>query len=90
MFCSAFIFLSSGTFRNILENGGFEKRLVPNSLSAFFLSLAVLSTQWKSCIHYLSLAPKKQQLHACVTAICFASPNILGGIMLYRELYINP
>lgn len=32
-------------------------------------------------------SPKKQQLYACVITICFASPNILGGIRLYRELY---
>lgn len=74
----------------MLENSGFEKQLVTNSLSASSLSLAVLSTLWKTCIHYLSVAPQKQQLHACVTAICFASANRLGGVVLYRKLYINP
>lgn len=74
----------------MLENSGFEKQLVTNSLSAFVLSLAVLSTLWRTCIHYLSAAPKKQQLHACVTTICYASTNILGGTVPYRELYISP
>lgn len=73
-------------FMKMLENIGFEKQSVANSLSAFPLSLAVLSTPWRTCIHYLSLAPKKQQLHACVIAICCASRNILSGILLYMEL----
>lgn len=51
-------FFVLGLLMKMLENSGFEKQLVTNSLSAFSLSLAVLSTQWKTCIHYLSLAPK--------------------------------
>lgn len=42
----------------MLENSGFEKQLVANSLSAFSLSLAILSALWRTCIHYLSIAPK--------------------------------
>lgn len=57
MFLSLCIFCP-WAFMKMLENTGFEKQLVTNSLSAFSLSLAVLSTPWKTCIHYLFLAPK--------------------------------
>lgn len=70
----------------MFENSGFEKQLVANSLSAFFLSLAVFEYPVEDLYPLFISSPQKQQLHACATAICYASPNILGGIMLYREL----
>lgn len=57
----------------MFENSGFEKQLVANSLSVFSLSLAALSTPWKTCIHYLSVDPLKTTAASCGSAICFAS-----------------
>lgn len=72
MFLSFCIVLSLGTCENVRKNRGFEKKKmqVTNSLSAFSLSLAVLSALWKTCIHYLSLAPE-------TTAACLCNRHML-------------
>lgn len=51
---------------------------VTNSLSAFSLSLAVLSALWKTCIHYLSLAPE-------TTAACLCNCHMLCFSPTYWE-----
>lgn len=70
---------------------------VTNSLSAFSLSLAVLSALWTTCIHYLSLAPETTAACLCNCHMLCFSPTywedccyIVSFISTHRELFPVP